>query len=71
MAGFELNKPILRRALIICPTSLVANWRNELSKWCGERVKCVALSESSKDKVISGIADYMNPRGEFPILIIR
>ncbi len=68
--GFEAGKPVCRRALIVCPTSLVSNWRNELAKWCGDRIKCVALSESNKEKVISGISDYLNPRGEFPVLII-
>ena len=48
--------PVVKRAIVCCPTSLVANWKNELYKWCGDRpaVACVALSESTKDGVISG-----------------
>ena len=32
------GKPIVRRAIIICPTSLVKNWSNELNKWLDNRV---------------------------------
>jgi DNA repair and recombination RAD54-like protein len=37
---------------------------------CGDRIKCIALSESSREKVLCGIADYMHPRSAIPILII-
>lgn len=62
--------PLVRRAVIVCPTSLVSNWENELKKWCGDRVKCIALSESSREKVISSIGDFLSPRREYPVLVI-
>jgi DNA repair and recombination RAD54-like protein len=89
--GFTSNEPIASKCIIVCPTSLVANWANEIKKWfvdrvtllyensifddiffgrCGDRIKCVALSESSKEKVICGIADFMNGK-HYPILVIR
>ena len=62
--------PLVKRAIIVCPTSLVSNWANELKKWCGDRVKCIALSESSRDKVICGMDEFLSPRREFPCLIV-
>lgn len=30
--------PVARRAIIVCPTSLVSNWDNECQKWL--KVRC-------------------------------
>ena len=38
---------------------------------CGDRLKCIALSESSREKVLCGIADFMHVRCQFPVLVIR
>jgi hypothetical protein len=69
--GFEVGAPLAKRCIIVCPTSLVANWANEIKKWCGERLKCLALSESTREKVLCGIADFMHKRREYPVLVIR
>jgi len=50
--------------------SLVANWRNEIQKWTGDRIKVVALSEPSKEKVIAGINEYMNRNNRVQVIII-
>lgn len=48
MNGMPRGEPVLRRTIIVCPTSLVANWRNELNKWLGSRIKVIALTESGQ-----------------------
>ena len=32
--------PLVRRAIIVCPTSLVANWESECAKWLKGRLRC-------------------------------
>lgn len=49
---------MVRKAIIVTPTSLVSNWEAEISKWVGERVQLVALCESSRGDVISGIDSF-------------
>ncbi|KAF3681227.1 Protein CHROMATIN REMODELING 25 [Capsicum annuum] len=58
--GYD-GKPMVRKAIIVTPTSLVSNWEAEISKWVGERVKFVALCESARDDVVFGIDSFINP----------
>ncbi|CAH9146022.1 unnamed protein product [Cuscuta epithymum] len=67
--GFD-GKAMVRKAIIVTPTSLVSNWEAEIKKWVGERVKLVALSESTRDDVISGIHSFTNPRSNIQVLIV-
>lgn len=47
----ESGKPLAKKAIIVCPASLVRNWVNEVRKWLGdERLKPVALE--------SGVSNY-------------
>jgi hypothetical protein len=34
------GRPLARRAIIVCPTSLVANWASECDKWLNGRCRC-------------------------------
>lgn len=58
---------MVRKAIIVTPTSLVSNWEAEISKWVGERVKLVALCESTRDDVVSGIESFINPRSNIQV----
>lgn len=53
---------MVKKAIIVTPTSLVSNWEAEINKWVGDRVQLVALCESTRDDVISGIDMFTTPR---------
>ncbi|WCJ17659.1 DNA repair and recombination protein RAD54 [Euphorbia peplus] len=67
--GFD-GKPMVRKAIIVTPTSLVSNWEAEIKKWVGDRVKLIALCESTRNDVISGIDSFTSPRSTFQVLIV-
>ena len=69
--GFEEGHPIARKVIIVTPTSLVANWRNEIEKWLGKGVlNVVALSEVGKDNIECGLDDYTRPNSKAHVLIV-
>ncbi|GAV66346.1 SNF2_N domain-containing protein/Helicase_C domain-containing protein [Cephalotus follicularis] len=67
--GFD-GKPIVKKAIIVTPTSLVSNWEAEIKKWVGERVQLIALCESSREDVVSGINSFTSPRSSLQVLIV-
>ncbi|KAG4404021.1 hypothetical protein AAZX31_01G229500 [Glycine max] len=67
--GFD-GKPMVRKAIIVTPTSLVSNWEAEIKKWVGERVPLVALCESTREDVISGIDNFTSPKSNLQVLIV-
>ncbi|KAG6408916.1 hypothetical protein SASPL_131942 [Salvia splendens] len=67
--GFD-GKPMVKKAIIVTPTSLVSNWEDEIKKWVGERVKLVALCESTREDVISGIDSFTRSPSPLQVLII-
>lgn len=64
--GFD-GKPIVKRALIVTPTSLVSNWESEINKWLGGRVLLLALCESTRADVLSGIDSFLKPCSRFQV----
>ncbi|XP_073125004.1 protein CHROMATIN REMODELING 25 isoform X2 [Henckelia pumila] len=67
--GFN-GKPMAKKTIIVTPTSLVSNWEAEIKKWVGERVKLVALCESTREDVICGIDGFTNPFNPLQVLIV-
>eukprot|EP00919_Chromeraceae_sp_WS-2016_P036853 GHVR01087545.1.p1 GENE.GHVR01087545.1~~GHVR01087545.1.p1 ORF type:complete len:643 (+),score=134.54 GHVR01087545.1:480-2408(+) len=48
--GFD-GRPTVRKAVIVCPSSLVSNWGNEIEKWLKGHCPYSAVLESGKEKV--------------------
>ncbi|XP_061354468.1 protein CHROMATIN REMODELING 25 isoform X2 [Gastrolobium bilobum] len=67
--GFD-GKPMVRKAIIVTPTSLVSNWEAEIHKWVGERVHLVALCESTREDVVSAIENFTSPHSTLQVLIV-
>jgi superfamily II DNA or RNA helicase len=69
--GFEVGKPVARKVVIVTPTSLVANWANEIVKWLGKgTLNVVALSEVGKDNIECGMDSFTSPRSKDHVLIV-
>lgn len=68
------RKPSVKRAIVVCPTSLVKNWDDEIVKWLHGRVKTVALFEANRDTVIKGISTFIDgskhPRPNSPQVLV-
>ncbi|KAJ0981506.1 hypothetical protein J5N97_009761 [Dioscorea zingiberensis] len=62
--GFD-GKPMVKRALIVTPTSLVSNWESEIYKWVGRRIQLLSLCESTRADVVSGIDSFLGPSTPF------
>ncbi|KAG9450907.1 hypothetical protein H6P81_010872 [Aristolochia fimbriata] len=67
--GFD-GKPMVRRAMIVTPTSLVSNWESEIYKWVGTRVQLISLCESTRADVVFGIDSFLSASSPFKVLII-
>lgn len=65
--------PIIDKAIIVTPSSLVKNWQNEIHKWLGGRVNTLAIDSGSKDEIEKSLAQFMAQHGRrvpSPVLII-
>ncbi|TKY71269.1 DNA repair and recombination protein RAD54 [Spatholobus suberectus] len=67
--GFD-GKPMVRKAIVVTPTSLVSNWEAEIKKWVGERIHLVALCESTREDVVFGIDNFTSPQSNLQVLIV-
>ncbi|XP_012267151.1 DNA repair and recombination protein RAD54-like [Athalia rosae] len=66
-------KPLIEKAVIVAPSSLVKNWYNEIHKWLGKRVNPLAIDGGSKldiDNKLKGFMKTYGRRCANPILII-
>lgn len=65
-------KPEIQRAIIVCPSSLVRNWFNEITKWLHGRVNAMAIDGGNKNEIDKNLKSFMQVgrRIVCPILII-
>jgi DNA repair and recombination RAD54-like protein len=58
-------KPTIEKAIIACPSSLVKNWANELSKWLGDgRVRPYSCdNKGTKAETMHSISQFVSGKG--------
>ncbi|KAL5489747.1 RAD54 [Sanghuangporus weigelae] len=69
------GKPSIDKCIIACPSSLVRNWANELTKWLGEEAPgCLAVDgKGSKGELIQKVNRWVQARGRSvtqPVMIV-
>lgn len=57
--------PIIRKALIVCPVSLINNWRKEFRKWLGKERIGVFVAENNKTR----LTDFTHGRSYSVMLV--
>ncbi|MCO5553669.1 hypothetical protein L7F22_007195 [Adiantum nelumboides] len=67
----QVSKPptSFKHTIVVCPSSLVQNWGNEVKKWLGsERLKALVVHAGSPKEVEQKILDFKNGKTH-PLLI--
>lgn len=67
-------KPTICKSIIVCPSSLVKNWANEVNRWLGNRLNTLAMDGGTKVeielKLNQFMTTYSTTRVATPVLII-
>jgi DNA repair and recombination protein RAD54 and RAD54-like protein len=63
--GFVKGESAVRKVMVVCPTSLVGNWDNEIRKWVGD--KCPTFAVKSEPKKM--IKNFLVHRGKGVLIV--
>eukprot|EP01039_Chlorochromonas_danica_P016889 gene16889-20039_t len=63
--GFVKGEPAVKKVMVVCPTSLVGNWDNEIRKWVGDHCPTFAVKQEPK-KVIK---NFLMHRGKGVLIV--
>lgn len=63
--GFIRGQSAVRKIMVVCPTSLVGNWDNEIRKWVGEGCPTFAVKTEPKKM----IKTYLQHRGKGVLIV--
>lgn len=71
----QAKRPTIEKAIIVCPSSLVKNWENELDKWLGKgTIKSLCIDKKgTRDQLLSSLSKWTSATGKDivqPVLII-
>ncbi|MCL4134305.1 UNVERIFIED_CONTAM: hypothetical protein GTU68_060066, partial [Idotea baltica] len=58
--------PIISKCIIVCPSSLVKNWHNEINKWLKGRLNSLSIDSGTREEVNRNILSFMDTYGRKP-----
>jgi DNA repair and recombination RAD54-like protein len=64
------GQPAAKKALIVCPTSLVSNWEDECEKWLPGCMRVEGLSEAGKEIVERVMNNFVKPYNRTQVLVV-
>jgi len=65
----EQQEPMAKKVIVVCPTSLIGNWDNEINKWLtGGKIRTCPLEQGPKVK--SNIEGFLGNWGTSPQVLI-
>ena len=65
----EQQEPMAKKIIVVCPTSLIGNWDNEITKWLsGGKIRTCPLEQGPKVK--SNIEGFLGSWGTSPQVLI-
>uniref|UniRef100_A0A6A7G8V9 DNA repair and recombination protein RAD54-like n=3 Tax=Hirondellea gigas TaxID=1518452 RepID=A0A6A7G8V9_9CRUS len=59
--------PTITKAVVVCPSSLVKNWHNEINKWLKGRLNCLPIDCGSKDDIDRNLTGFVHTYGRRPV----
>jgi len=59
--------PLCQKACVVCPSSLVRNWANEIKKWLGGRLNCLTIDSGSKADIDRNLHQFVSTFGRRPV----
>lgn len=63
--GFVKGESAVKKVVVVCPTSLVGNWENEINRWLSGR--CIIFAVKSEPKKI--IKSFVQHRGKGVLIV--
>ena len=69
------GKPTIEKCIIACPSTLVRNWANEMTKWLTEKAPGLLVIDGSqtKEQMINSVHRWCDVRGRAvtqPVMIV-
>lgn len=59
--------PLIDKAIVVCPSSLVKNWANEINKWLKGKLPSLPIDCGGKDEIDRKLSSFMNTHGKRPV----
>lgn len=60
-------KPLIEKAIVVAPSSLVKNWQNEINKWLKGQLNSLAIDSGGKSEIDKNLEGFMMTHGRRPV----